>query len=117
VRTRRKSRLPRQSHLSELGELASAHVTGETCTGSTLSDAKPSSIAPDTAQNYELRHSEWRLARAANVPRQRNGYDCGVFSLMCADYLAEGFGPDFGQQHIAHFRRRIVACCIEQRLP
>jgi sentrin-specific protease 1 len=68
-------------------------------------------------QNYELRHDEWRLARAANVPRQRNGYDCGIFSLMCADYLSEGFAPDFEQRHIAHFRRRIAACCLAQRLP
>ena len=36
--------------------------------------------------------SEWTFhaINAARIPRQMNGYDCGVFSLQCLDYLIAG---------------------------
>ena len=29
---------------------------------------------------------EWQLINMADIPQQRNGNDCGVFVIVCADY-------------------------------
>ena len=44
----------------------------------------------------------------SDVPRQTNGSDCGVFSLMYAKHLAAGKEFDFGQEDMKRFRHAIV---------
>lgn len=51
------------------------------------------------------------------VPRQTNGYDCGVFTCMFGDYLSENLPLTFTQQDIGFFRRRILSCLLERRIP
>lgn len=46
----------------------------------------------------------WR----AGTPRQRNGWDCGVFCCKTADYLAQDAVLDFSQDNMSYFRRRLV---------
>ena len=41
--------------------------------------------------------------------RQRNGFDCGVFMLMHADYQMRRCRPAWSQAHMPYFRRRIAA--------
>lgn len=53
--------------------------------------------------------SEWRDAvHKAGVPRQRNGYDCGVFMCQNADYISQGGALDFSQEDMAYLRRRMA---------
>lgn len=47
---------------------------------------------------------------------QKNGLDCGVFTLKCADWLSDGLIPDFSQEDIPYFRRRIGVEILEGKL-
>ena len=64
----------------------------------------------------------WTAIHASNTPRQRNGYDCGVFTLAVAERItarllsgnAEPF--DFGQAEMPYFRQRICMEILQGRL-
>ena len=45
----------------------------------------------------------------SDVPRQTNGVDCGVFSLMYARYIAAGLEFDFQQDDMRRFRQQIFS--------
>ena len=44
-----------------------------------------------------------------DMPHQSNGYDCGVFVLKFADYVARGVVMDWAEADMPHFRRLITA--------
>mmetsp|Transcript_23082 Transcript_23082/g.63998 ORF Transcript_23082/g.63998 Transcript_23082/m.63998 type:complete len:588 (+) Transcript_23082:59-1822(+) len=52
---------------------------------------------------------KWELVPTQrNTPRQTNGYDCGVFTCMFADFLSKDTALVFSQQHINQCRERIA---------
>lgn len=55
--------------------------------------------------------SAWRIVIASNIPRQTNGYDCGVFVLKFADNLINKRSLTFSQTDVSSERR-----IIKQRL-
>jgi hypothetical protein len=55
--------------------------------------------------------------KQADIPRQSNGYDCGVFTCMFADYISEQYPLTFTEANIPFFRRRIVHAVLERALP
>ncbi len=62
----------------------------------------------------ELPHQDkWVLTYSTPfAPRQRNGYDCGVFTCMTADFLSMGWPLIYNQDHVAHCRVRIAHGCL-----
>jgi len=51
---------------------------------------------------------EWECVdHRGEYPQQDNGYDCGVFSSKCADWISDDLFPDYGQQNMEYFRRRM----------
>jgi sentrin-specific protease 1 len=50
----------------------------------------------------------WPRIFPKNVPEQRNGYDCGVFLIVFADYLSKAAQLDFSQEDIDLFRAKIA---------
>ena len=62
----------------------------------------------------ELPHQDkWVLTYSTPfAPRQRNGYDCGVFVCMTADFLSMGWPLIYNQDHVAHCRVRIAHGCL-----
>lgn len=42
------------------------------------------------------------------VPQQKNGFDCGVFTCICASYLARASRLDYSQKDMVMFRQRMV---------
>ena len=59
--------------------------------------------------------TEWRKVRTTiETPKQQNGFDCGVFTCMFADFLSLGYPLLFTQEHITYCRERI-ALSIMQR--
>ena len=44
----------------------------------------------------------------AGTPRQRNGFDCGVFMCKTADYYAQDARLDFSPADMGYFRRRLA---------
>lgn len=50
----------------------------------------------------------WPREFPKQIPLQENGYDCGVFALLFANYAGRAARFDFEQSHINDFRVRIV---------
>ena len=58
-----------------------------------------------------LQRNHWvfdKLFDDESIPRQLNGYDCGVFILAMADYYSQAFPPNFTQDDMEDFRYRIA---------
>ncbi|TPX41070.1 hypothetical protein SeMB42_g05747 [Synchytrium endobioticum] len=52
--------------------------------------------------------TEWRDYAPKHIPFQTNGYDCGVFTCMYAEYLSRNEEFDFEQSDMPAIRRRLV---------
>ena len=50
----------------------------------------------------------WPREFPKRIPQQKNGCDCGVFTLLFANYAGRAAPFDFEQSHIDDFRVRIV---------
>jgi sentrin-specific protease 1 len=52
---------------------------------------------------------QWQIIPTQrDTPGQKNGYDCGVFTCMFADFLSKNCPLAFSQEHITICRERIV---------
>jgi Ulp1 family protease len=63
----------------------------------------------------ELPHlSEWKKVKTTiETPKQQNGFDCGVFTCMFADFLSMGYPLSFTQEHITQCRERIALSILQ----
>ncbi|EGV63326.1 Ulp1 protease family protein [Yamadazyma tenuis] len=52
--------------------------------------------------------SEYRFLPNSQVPQQKNGFDCGVFTCICANYLSQSKGLDYSQKDMPIFRHRMI---------
>ena len=53
--------------------------------------------------------ADWKLVPCqSDTPHQLNGYDCGVFTCMFADFVSKDCPLVFGQDHITLCRERIA---------
>ena len=58
--------------------------------------------------NFNL--NEWELISTTDkVPQQENGFDCGVFTIMYADFITDDLPLKFSQNEMPLFRRKICA--------
>lgn len=61
--------------------------------------------------------SDFRLIdHGHNIPQQENGYDCGVFSCMFADFDTDDLPFQFSQENLADFRLKIVLAIMRGEL-
>jgi len=52
----------------------------------------------------------WELIKPENpLPKQRNGYDCGVFTCSFAEWFSQGLALDFSQDDMPNLRLRLAA--------
>ncbi len=49
-------------------------------------------------------------------PQQTNGVDCGIFSMLCADCLAENSPLEYSQKHMPFFRVKIACDILSGRV-
>ena len=49
----------------------------------------------------------WSLDVEDHCPRQLNGYDCGVFTIVCVDHLAAGLDLNYSQSQMLAYRIKI----------
>lgn len=56
----------------------------------------------------ELNKNEWDLKIAANIPMQKNGYDCGVFCCQYAEFISRNRPLKFQQNDIKYFRKKML---------
>ena len=60
---------------------------------------------------------EWELISTnIRVPQQQNGCDCGVFTIMYADFITDNLPLDFSQEHVTLFRKKICANILKGRV-
>lgn len=74
-----------------------------------------------------FKESEWQVGppdhpmltgvHKCAIPKQLNGYDCGIFTCMYADFLAEGLLPVFTQAQVPFLRQRVLTCLLERKVP
>ncbi|KAL7524200.1 hypothetical protein ACHAXR_002362 [Thalassiosira sp. AJA248-18] len=58
--------------------------------------------------------SGWALVDCSrDIYCQRNGFDCGVFTCMYADFISRDLLPVFQQSHISKCRDRIAASILK----
>jgi sentrin-specific protease 1 len=61
-------------------------------------------------KGQQLDKSQWKLIdREQAVPQQQNGYDGGVFSIMCADYVSDNLPLSYVQEDMQNNRIKIAA--------
>ena len=52
---------------------------------------------------------EWQLiSTTGETPMQHNGFDCGVFTCIFADFISMGYDVAFNQEHINKCRNLIA---------
>jgi len=52
---------------------------------------------------------DWKLVICQpDTPQQENGFDCGVFTCMFADFISQDMPLNFSQEHINECRERIA---------
>lgn len=62
--------------------------------------------------------TEWKvLSREKGVPQQfSNGTECGVFTMMCADFLTDDLPLVYNLSQMSYFRRKIAADILRGNL-
>jgi Ulp1 family protease len=51
-----------------------------------------------------------------NIPSQKNGYDCGVFTCIFAEYSSREEEFDFSQAHMKYLRNRMIYEIVNAKL-
>jgi Ulp1 family protease len=59
---------------------------------------------------------DWSVRECSEYPTQSNGYDCGCFCIMLADYLALRKPPDYTTEDMVFFRRLICLSIYHKKL-
>lgn len=55
-----------------------------------------------------IKLDEWNLEIAANIPIQKNDYDCGVFCCQYAEFILRNCPLDFEQKDIKYLRQKML---------
>jgi Ulp1 family protease len=60
----------------------------------------------------------WAAEHPSDIPHQANGCDCGVFTLLYADYRGAGrpFDANFSQANMNRLRMTVLARLLNQRV-
>jgi sentrin-specific protease 1 len=60
------------------------------------------------------RYKPWEMCTDEKTPKQKNGWDCGVFTCITAERLLSPSGKmDFGQDHMDRLREYMAAEIID----
>lgn len=62
---------------------------------------------PDKTGNA-FNADEWTFYKPKSIPVQQNGYDCGVFTCLFAEYRSRLEEFDFDQSRMPYLRQRLV---------
>ncbi len=62
---------------------------------------------------YNLNINEWDEYNTEKYPQQENGFDCGLFTCKCADWLVDDLFPDYKQENMSYFRKRMIVEIIQ----
>ena len=62
--------------------------------------------------------AEWNLLNVSpdEVPKQGNGFDCGMFSIYCADYVSDDLPLTYNQAQMDNNRYRVFDAILKGQL-
>jgi len=61
------------------------------------------------SKNEDININDWTLIDTGkNIPQQSNGYDCGVYLILNADYIADDLPLSYGEEQIKESRNKIA---------
>ncbi|GMI48585.1 hypothetical protein TrCOL_g9505, partial [Triparma columacea] len=64
----------------------------------------------------EFKEKEWTtIQNPVDFPKQENGFDCGIFTCLGADYVSAGWKPDFTERDCAKMRKVITLEILQRR--
>lgn len=67
--------------------------------------------------NTEIILSEWKTVAKKDIPQQmRNGNECGMFTIMCADFLSDDLPLTYQLSEMAFFRQKVAADILRGHL-
>jgi len=69
--------------------------------------------------NNEYSIKEWQLiGNEENIPQQNNGYDCGMFTILCADFVSDNilFEDSYEQSEILDYRLKVCSRILNGKL-
>jgi Ulp1 family protease len=69
--------------------------------------------------NMDIDNKKWKFTNTfLNVPQQKNGHDCGVFSLLNIQYDIEDKPLDYNQSDVNLFfmRKRILYAILQETI-
>jgi sentrin-specific protease 1 len=62
----------------------------------------------------EINISEWKMVNEIS-PKQTNGFDCGMFVIMVADYISDGLPLKYiTQAHMSENRIKVAAAILKK---
>jgi sentrin-specific protease 1 len=70
-------------------------------------------------RGFDITRSEWKLIPCTrdNTPQQNNIYDCGVFVVMMADFIADDIPlHHLKQEDIPDFRKKMCYAIVSGKL-
>lgn len=77
---------------------------------------KDKKYSVDSSLNPEFNLDGWVEYVPTDIPRQTNGYDCGIFACKYADYISRDFDFDFSQADIPKIRSQMLIEILENDL-
>ena len=66
--------------------------------------------------SFDFNEKDWTLFVDDAIPKQDNGYDCGVFVCMFADFLTDNLPFAFSQADMDLFRKKIFVSIKRQKI-
>lgn len=69
-------------------------------------------------RNEVINTAEWDVQEIspADSPQQKNGFDCGMFVCMYADYMLQDLPEQFSQKDMPMLRKKVCCCVLEGKL-
>ena len=68
-------------------------------------------------KNMDIVVSEWNIIVKADNPKQYNdGNECGMFTIMCADFLSDGLPLTYNLSEMPFFRMKVAADILRGHL-
>ncbi|KAJ1431688.1 hypothetical protein B484DRAFT_327712 [Ochromonadaceae sp. CCMP2298] len=63
-------------------------------------------------RNLDLDTDQWTLNNKIRVPRQYNGYGCGICTIMCTDFLSDDLPLAYAQRNADNYRLKTGASIL-----
>jgi len=57
----------------------------------------------------------WQEVHKTDIPKQLNGYDCGMFMLLYIDRLVHELPLDFSQKDVSKYRQRLMLTILHAK--